>query len=1212
MLGPGGQEVPYQLLSSGRIAVRTDLAANATRTWQLMSGRAPQPAAGAVTLTTGPGYYEVLNGLTGVRVFNPTGMESTTLAPIQGIQLRDGRWTATGPNKLYVASHGDVDNQPLSATNIVARVIENGPLKVAIQMTQEYARPETALGYPATVVAADLVTETVRVASGHLFDRDYVEGLPVKFFVSGSGQLPAPLQAGTIYYASPSDTDAFQLRQTPGGPVIDLSGPMTGPSNTITMTGVIPAGRGYYTSTIELQAGQPSIMIEDDTDLDFRYFLSTYGQVQATRARYRGHHSTSVANGYEADGRQYRPAHERPPMDAFRNLQYSTPALWNPYWGIPNSFPTMSPWNPWSVDTGWYWMLYNQNAGNAAPVIGAFVGRASRAIGCHATGPSPFTAPAGAAVLPPELRTGIQSGLMFETRRISGDARVFPRSRMSWGIFVGTKGADLADPLQYQNIARQMSLHGGINLNKVKDYQLSFADPPAGYGRLYMEPGILQGMVARLRAETSRGLNQYSGPYYSYLYNAEPSARPVIDIWADATGAKLSPVVSNLVSLAASALDAYVNRDGVFDWSYQYWNGSSQMSRQLPFIDAVLMDDNAAPAQRDAVKAVAALFANLLWDNDLAPLENATSSGVSMGSPSMPVEHAQYRNAYTLFLSAHPIMQPKVPAVKDQIVDIFQNIVNDQGAAMSSPHYQGASVTPTVAALLQLRMSGLDVFGTEPRLRRFAEFYLNLLTPSEVRFGGSRKLFAAGDGSTEGTELTGMLATGFRMADPGLSARLMGAWTKGGKVHRGDAGSSLLMIDESAPAVDPGLATSHYPGYCSVLRHGVGTPDETALWLLNGDFYRDHRNDDRGSLTLYALGAPVAVSWGSFYSPQAWGGNMKNMILTLTDFPSWNQNNQALDLTSKWVSSANDLYASFRDSAISDARMSHASGLTWRRIVRSIHPSPSLTLVSIRDEFAGQNPSQAKILTLNLMADGAVQTPAGNVTPPRRTYDGSAASQPSASAAFNLTPGLSRFRFQGQEWNAHPTRGADWDVYELSAEPLSANLGNWAHTWAPSREQSEFQAANGRSFEERQHILRVKGSGTFRTFILPFRKGERPSDLQVTAADTQLVVRTGDQILLVDDHSYTYTNLQKRVLTTFSTNSASAFGFTLSGGPTELVLENNRAYVTSHGGHARRVLSGPPDWTVARVAGQILPATVPINPLNIDYTADQPQTVVLE
>jgi hypothetical protein len=101
-------------------------------------------------------------------------------------------------------------------------------------------------------------------------------------------------------------------------------------------------------------------------------------------------------------------------------------------------------------------------------------------------------------------------------------------------------------------------------------------------------------------------------------------------------------------------------------------------------------------------------------------------------------------------------------------------------------------------------------------------------------------------------------------------------------------------------------------------------------------------------------------------------------------------------------------------------------------------------------------------------------------------------------------------------------------------------------------------------------------------------------------------------MMLIDDHHYIYTNLQKRVLTTFSTNSASAFGFSLSGGPTELVLDQSRAYVTSHGVRGRRVLNCPPEWTAARTAGQDLPATVSLVPVNIDYQSDQPQTIILE
>ena len=84
-------------------------------------------------------------------------------------------------------------------------------------------------------------------------------------------------------------------------------------------TVLVPAGEGFYRATITLQAGQPSVLIEEDTDMDVRWALDL-DALKPDQARYQGHHATSVENGFEFDGRQYRPTHERPNMDAFVNL----------------------------------------------------------------------------------------------------------------------------------------------------------------------------------------------------------------------------------------------------------------------------------------------------------------------------------------------------------------------------------------------------------------------------------------------------------------------------------------------------------------------------------------------------------------------------------------------------------------------------------------------------------------------------------------------------------------------------------------------------------------------------------------------------------------------------------------------------------------------------------------------------------------------------
>ncbi len=172
--GPDGGSVPFQLLRGNKLAVETDLPAFAERTWNLRTGHSPSPsnsAASSIQINSTAAWYEITNGLTGVRVTRKG------LAPLQGIRYRDGIWTGTGPNDLL-----GPNGLPLTPKAFTIRFLEKGPLKVVLEAAWTFARPE-------------LVFE-----------------------------------------------------------------------NTL-----IPAGDGYYRCTIEIQAGQPSILLEEDTDMEVRY-----------------------------------------------------------------------------------------------------------------------------------------------------------------------------------------------------------------------------------------------------------------------------------------------------------------------------------------------------------------------------------------------------------------------------------------------------------------------------------------------------------------------------------------------------------------------------------------------------------------------------------------------------------------------------------------------------------------------------------------------------------------------------------------------------------------------------------------------------------------------------------------------------------------------------------------------------------------------------
>ena len=711
MIGPEGNEVPFQRLSGNRIAIQTGLPANGKKRWQLFTGRAPKPFRGGVSLKKQSSYFELTNGLTGVRIARPDTAGDTRLAPIQGVQLRGGLWSAEGP--VYLLPPGtNLTTPPLRALKARATVVDEGPLEAVIEVDYEYARPP-------------------------------------------------------LVYANRT---------------------------------LIPGGSGFYHSRICLEAGSPSIRIEEDTDMDFQYFLNFWKEIQPDQGRYRGHHSSSVAFGHEPDGGIYRPVDRRPPMDATRDFSYDVPIyssyVTGEYKGHAQ-LQRMGLWNPWIFDSGWYWMAYKRAAPADGPVLGIFPGPASFLIGAGDSGP-------GLTFLPRDASGERLAGICFQSNRRGPDSRVYNHVRLAWGIFIGTKGEDLGDAVHTQNIGRQMNLYGGINLNKVHRYQTTFPDPPGGTQPIYMERANLQNLIRRVRTDNT---------YYKYLYSAEPSSRPLLDLWRDTTGQKTAHAVSSMLELGRSMLDAFVNGDGVYNFRFAYWHGGLAADTAAPIINDLLTVEPISQEMRERLKAVSALFGNILWDNDLVPLTG--QAGVNLGTANMPVQQSQYRNLYAVLLSELPVMKDRESQAVSIVDRNLKEEISASGAQRASPHYADASMEPLLDMAQQLKIKGIaDLFQSEPLISKFGSYYMNMLTPPEIRFGGLRKLISIGDGSTESSQIYGELGTELAKANPALSAALMGAWQASGKMQSGFHGTTVPRLMTHCP---------HRPWHCrvSIIRDGA-------------------------------------------------------------------------------------------------------------------------------------------------------------------------------------------------------------------------------------------------------------------------------------------------------------------------------------------------------------------------------------------------------
>ncbi len=819
-------------------------------------------------------------------------------------------------------------------------------------------------------------------------------------------------------------------------------------------TVVCPAGPGRFISRIEVQAGQPSVLFEEDTDCQFSYAIDLQG-LTFNQARYRGHSVRDDKHGWRPDGKKV----ESRSADAFFDLpldkNYASSYVTNLREGM---IRWMEPWDPWMFDSGSYWMLYDKNGAESSPLIGFYDGRASRLRHAGAVGVGVYTrAPRSG---------GPSAGITVQAWQRGPDAGIHPDPRWQWRLFVGSKGADLCDWREIQPINLQMNLHSGIGLNKIAGLTFDFPGPAAGFGAMYMKREAVDDVIRRLREDRE---------FYRNAYDSVTYFRDLIDMIRDPSGVRVHQMAYYLWRGAHDGLDALVNRGGIMGvHGFSYWHAGLEASRALLRIDQVLASDKATETDKALARQAAVFYAAVLWDDDHAPI--SVPSGVNLGTANMPVQQQGYRDMYALYLAAHPMMKGRTEGVGGRARNMVRGTINEHGAHMGSTHYIGAANGPLLSTLQQLKQAGIvDAFKEEPRLKKYAEFEMNFSTPVEPRFG-RRVRPSIGDACPgEATEFLGMLGTAYADIDPALSARLMGLWKQCGKPHSDFHGATTFKIDERLPGADPKLASAHFEGWYSALRFGWGTPNETVAWFDNGGFYRDHASNDLGEAVIYALGAPLSLDFGTMYSPPSGGGFVHSVVLLEASLGAdWKQNPPDVTKGPRWHGAKTlDYQAKYRQAW---SKASFVMGqTTWTRTVNVAMLKDDLAAIGIRDEFTTQD---SKVFLLNLMNDGPLQAPEG----PKNVGD-----------SFIVPAGVTKLHCTGQVFRKHPAGGIDWDLFVIADAPLDAFIARYAHK---------------NVMPETQSILRLRGMGKFHVVIVAYNKGAKP-EVAVTRQNGTVVVASG-------------------------------------------------------------------------------------------------------
>ena len=1051
-------EIRHQVIDDG-ILVRAEggVAANSTITWRVQPTLSAGSFASQAWITDTGTQYELDNGIIALRVPKtiPCAIAATysspveprqrvvapsqIFAPIQGIRHLDGTWVGTGPNYLTVyQGRNDTSvlgswNWPCTVPGLV-EIVENGPLRVKVKITYNGLRP---------------------------------------------------------YYNISSEY------------VTALDGP-----------------NGYYVCTITLEAGQRSFRVENASN--GRPNWSVAMGAGANRGRYSGHRATNIASGHRYNGNIYQGIQVTAGVpggltdqtinsEAEINLNETGTRGGYDWTGTTGHgafdgvfYPYNSVWFDYRYDAGSYWYLYNSAGSGSSQVWGIIQTRASFVSMDHRAGV--WGTPA--AGTPTQTGFFTYGAVELDTAGVGHDCE------WDFTIFLGSKAADapvdhsaLTDPL-YSNtgwfpaypsgtVKAFAFRNGTAQAFKQLDWGVDFPDPVGGFPGMHLTRADTEALIANIEADHD------SVSYYQDLWNGDSAYRDVWEAFAQTSNVKALAIVEAALAKMGHGIDLFVNYGSIHYPAWQYWQGGLRFQELNIRIMAMISLDQVRPfltaLKKKQLKAALSTMGHIAWDNDFVPLDDDGHGGIHFGNTNMISQFSQQRSQFTATLKTHPQFVDRFDNVLASSIARFNNSVVASGAPKDCPHYAGALITALLDVFRQLQVSGYaDVFATDSpiyaRMVLLGEYMLQIMTPPQSRYQKTisdtthpRKIVCYGDGATEGSNLALPLIMGFRDSNPTLSKRLAWGWEAMGKPLNSFYSSSGLKITPTYLTQDPVLGDADIAGFATIFRSSWGDPvKESMALLLHGEANVDHSNYERGSPSLYLLGEPVCITFGSMYTPYTYGPWDCSTYIPVSKLDSagaypggaWNTYTDFNLSCGDHSSYFNDTYTHSFATDRCDVTCSFVvSG--WVRQMTFYRDDLACPVVRFRDSDTATGDT---VYTIMMMAKDAVTLPDSSTFTPT---PGSIGGTP-----FSISNGAC-FRFVGQ-WDV------SWDFYYFGPT-AEAFIGVHKHNWAPGTESNQFiWATTIDPFEEKQYILRIKTAGPCDTVIVPYRTGSRPAGLNVT------------------------------------------------------------------------------------------------------------------
>ncbi len=431
--------------------------------------------------------------------------------------------------------------------------------------------------------------------------------------------------------------------------------------------------------------------------------------------------------------------------------------------------------------------------------------------------------------------------------------------RRCWSIRVSNRKEMLA-PTAYSPTALDAErVRRCMGLDIVRNWITAWPSK-TDYPRLFIKPGEKAAYYARLKG---KGIGSQGNFLDSFLRNQDQAG---FDKDYEATIKQADEMINGYVG---RGMDNTVGYPG---WMLGYWHGIVVAAG----LDNLGGSEFCTPEKKALLQKKLAIITYCLTSRD-AWSDKQINYG--WGSMNMPVGRWGGLVIMASALADHPMAPVWMKDAGRYFDMLLKTEFAPDGTHISCPHYIGASSTSFYAWIAMANSGQFRDVSKEPILRNFARYYMQLMTPVDPRWG-IRTLICEGDTRPGSSPFPGILGTLFRSSDPELAGQLMQIWKEGGSDLSLGMGVPDLMIIDPAVAPKPlTLKSEVYPGFGAFLRNrALGTPEESYVAFVGGNFMIDHANTDQFSFHWHDKGVPLSVFNGSMYQPSTCSALSHNTI----------------------------------------------------------------------------------------------------------------------------------------------------------------------------------------------------------------------------------------------------------------------------------------------------------------------------------------------